>query len=513
MMQNFKYEETLEIDPFYFYLHSLEIVPPFHAYLLDAAYDKQADTRFSRSILGLMPLIEVIVKDGKTFIYAKTGLAEWLAQELQPNVIEFEGSFVSAVAEKPCAVFTDNPLEVLERLRLLLRQKIFTENQPIPFSAGFLGYIGYDSVHYLEKLPKTTLDDRALPDIRLQLHAFTIHLQVNRLQMFSLLPELRGYLSKENMLLLESVQMKVLNLLDQGTSEEPRRLKEAAAASQDTVDIKDEVSAETFMGNVERAREYIRAGDIFQVVLSKRMKASATLHPYIAYDRLRKLNPSPYMFMSEYPDMRLFGASPEVQLRVVDGLAEMKPIAGTSKGRGKSAAEDRALAEQLLNDEKERAEHLMLVDLCRNDLGRVCTIGSVHVPDFMVVEPYSHLFHLVSTVRGQLREDVSVFTALLATFPAGTLSGAPKIRAMEIIDELETLRRGPYGGLLGMVDLDANANTAIIIRSVVEKNQAYYVQVGAGIVMDSVAEQEWQECNRKAGAILDILSQPMATQK
>jgi anthranilate synthase component I len=182
----------------------------------------------------------------------------------------------------------------------------------------------------------------------------------------------------------------------------------------------------------------------------------------------------------------------------------MKPIAGTSKGRGATPELDLALQQRLLADEKERAEHIMLVDLCRNDLGRVCTVGSVAVEEFMVVEPYSHLFHLVSTVKGQLRDDVSVFHALLSTFPAGTLSGAPKVRAMEIIDELERFRRGPYGGMIGMIDFDSNANTAIVIRTVVERDDKYYIQVGAGIVADSDPTQEWLECGHKTGALMDV---------
>jgi anthranilate synthase component 1 len=213
--------------------------------------------------------------------------------------------------------------------------------------------------------------------------------------------------------------------------------------------------------------------------------------------------------------MRLFGASPEAQFRAVHGVAEMKPIAGTSKGRGDTPDQDDQLVRQLLSDDKERAEHVMLVDLCRNDLGRVCEYGSVRVTEFMKVEPYSHLFHMVSRVKGELRRDVSVFHALLATFPAGTLSGAPKIRAMEIIDELEPYRRGPYGGMIGMIDFAGNANTAILIRSVLEHQGQYFVQVGAGIVADSHPEQEWLECGYKAGAVLQALgvSTPTRSQR
>jgi anthranilate synthase component 1 len=504
----------VDIDPFYFYLQCVLQSGDHEVYLLDAAKDRETDTRYQLSILGLMPLLEVQVKDGCTAIYVRHGL-DRVVQEVfvaAPRPAETPVFRPSAVGLEPSVLLTGDPILILEQLRQTLRGMVNTENWE-PFSSGFLGYLGYDAVHYLESLPKTTVDDRHLPDIRLQFHAVTVHLRGREARVFSIPDQLIQHLTGADAFRLESLAQNVSRLVEVYTGDEPELLASARNQSQSPAEIIDDVAAETYMENVDRAREYIRAGDIFQVVLSKRMRTEARLHPYVAYDQLRKLNPSPYMFMTEYPDMRLFGASPEVQFRTVGGSAEMKPIAGTSRGRGRTPEEDAELMGRLLADEKERAEHVMLVDLCRNDLGRISVIGSVHVPQFIVVEPYSHLFHLVSLVRSRLRDDVSVFYALLATFPAGTLSGAPKIRAMEIIDELETLRRGPYGGLIGMVDLESNANTAIIIRSIVETEGQYYIQVGAGIVADSDPSTEWQECHRKAGALLDILSRPLTVQK
>ncbi|WDL99313.1 anthranilate synthase component I family protein [Alicyclobacillus sp. ALC3] len=408
----------------------------------------------------------------------------------------------------------------LEQLRQLVAGLLAVDHL-VPFSAGLLGYIGYDAVHYLEELPKTTCDDRQLPDIRLQWHAVITQITDGDVHVFdsidalarvapqTVITDLRAEAARTREIVANpaaALEFGAERLDALAQMSESASVSLPPTAGQVGGQVQEDVSQALFEANVERAKEYIRAGDIFQVVLSKRLRVAKQLHPYVAYDRLRKLNPSPYMFVAEYPDMRVFGASPEVQFRAVGRKAQMKPIAGTSKGRGKTPAEDKVLADRLLADEKERAEHVMLVDLCRNDLGRVCEIGSIRVPELMVVEPYSHLFHLVSVVEGTLREDTSVFHALLATFPAGTLSGAPKIRAMEIIDELESLRRGPYGGMLGMIDFAGNANTAIVIRTVVEADDAYYVQVGAGIVADSVPSQEWLECGHKAGATIDVLT-------
>jgi anthranilate synthase component 1 len=255
---------------------------------------------------------------------------------------------------------------------------------------------------------------------------------------------------------------------------------------------------------VRKAKDYIGIGDIFQVVLSRQAIVPCDLEPFAVYRALRMVNPSPYMYFLKDGDTAVAGASPEMLVRVENGQVEARPIAGT-RPRGATPEDDERLAAELLADDKERAEHLMLVDLGRNDLGRVCRFGSVNVPEFMKIERYSHVAHIVSSVKGELREGMDALDALAATFPAGTLSGAPKIRAMEIIDELEPARRGLYGGGIGYVDLRGNLDFCITIRTVVLRGGKAYVQAGAGIVADSDPDAEARETEAKAGAVFEAL--------
>jgi anthranilate synthase component 1 len=260
------------------------------------------------------------------------------------------------------------------------------------------------------------------------------------------------------------------------------------------------VNRDTFIENVKKCKEYIAAGDIIQIVLSQRMEAEVTVPPFDIYRMLRVVNPSPYMFHITLDTVDIVGASPEMFVRVEGDTMEACPIAGT-RPRGKTPEEDDALAAELLRDEKERAEHVMLLDLGRNDVGRVSKYGTVTVERAMFVERYSHVMHLVSQVKGKLRDDCDRFDALMSFFPAGTLSGAPKIRAMEIIDELETTRRGIYGGAIGYADYQGNVDSCIVIRTIVIKNGTAYIQAGAGIVADSDPEREYKECLNKAMAL------------
>ena len=252
---------------------------------------------------------------------------------------------------------------------------------------------------------------------------------------------------------------------------------------------------------VERAKEYIVAGDVIQVVLSQRFQRPTAAHPFDIYRALRTVNPSPYMYFLDLGEAQIVGASPEMLVRVEDGRIDYHPIAGT-RPRGRDAAEDAALEAELLRDEKERAEHVMLLDLGRNDVGRVSAAGSVCVPQVMEIERYSHVMHLVSHVTGQLREGLTSYDALRACFPAGTVSGAPKIRAMEIIAELERDRRGPYAGAVGYFDLSGNLDTAITIRTIVMKDGVAHVQAGGGLVYDSDPDREFAETESKARALL-----------
>jgi anthranilate synthase component 1 len=259
-----------------------------------------------------------------------------------------------------------------------------------------------------------------------------------------------------------------------------------------------------FEAAVRKSVEYIRAGDIFQVVLSQRLKMPLRTHPFEIYRTLRVVNPSPFMFYVRTPSVTLVGSSPEVMVRVVDGRVTVRPLAGT-RPRGKTDEEDRRLAEELLADPKERAEHVMLVDLGRNDVGRVADFRSVEVTDVMTIERYSHVMHITSNVSGQLAPGRSAFDALQVCLPAGTVSGAPKVRAMEIIDELEPCRRGPYGGAVGYVDFAGNMDTCIALRTIIVHDDTVYVQAGAGLVADSVPENEWNETLNKARGLLKAI--------
>ncbi len=273
------------------------------------------------------------------------------------------------------------------------------------------------------------------------------------------------------------------------------------AAKPEAIKVHNRTTHDDFVKSVRRAKEYIAAGDIFQVVLSQRLDFKPPAEPFQIYRALRTVNPSPYMFFLKLDDMHVLGASPEMLVRVSGRKLEYRPIAGTHK-RGADAAEDEKLIEQLRTDEKERAEHVMLVDLGRNDLGRVSDYGTVKVSDLMYVEKYSHVMHLVSALEGNLREDLDALDALAACFPAGTLSGAPKVRAMEIIEELEPVRRGVYGGSVFYADHAGNLDSCIAIRTMVVRDNRAYVQAGAGIVADSDPEKEYQECMNKASALL-----------
>lgn len=265
-------------------------------------------------------------------------------------------------------------------------------------------------------------------------------------------------------------------------------------------------SKERFLKNVDRAKEYIAAGDIFQVVISQRFTQESSLHPFEFYNKLKTLNPSPYMFFLDFGTHQIVGSSPERMISLSRGVIKTVPIAGTRK-RGRDAAEDEALAIELLSDEKERAEHYMLVDLARNDVGRVAKTGSVEVTELMGVKKFSHVMHLVSLVEGEIRKDEDVYSLIPAALPAGTLSGAPKIRAMEIIEELEDVRRGFYGGAIGYINYSGEMDTCIAIRTAMHREGIYTYQAGAGIVADSVPESEYKECINKGRSISKIFEE------
>ncbi|HEX8696279.1 MAG TPA: anthranilate synthase component I [Longimicrobium sp.] len=371
------------------------------------------------------------------------------------------------------------------------------------FWGGAVGFFGYDVVRLIERLPNAPPRDRELPDALFLLTGAVVAVDnlFGRAHLVSPV-DTRGADEPELRRRYDAAAAELDALarrLREGAPPAPLALAPRPAADPP---FRSNFTRPEFEERVRRVQEYIRAGDAFQVVLSQRLTVDLAAEPFDLYRVLRALNPSPYLFYLELGGFRLVGSSPEVMVRLEDGRVTVRPIAGTRR-RGKDAAEDAALAADLLRDRKELAEHLMLLDLGRNDVGRVATYGSVRVPARMVVEKYSHVLHLVSTVEGDLQGGLSAVDVLRASFPAGTVSGAPKVRAMEIIDELETVRRGPYAGAVGHFSHGGQAmDTAIAIRTVVAEGGRAHVQAGAGIVADSDPASEYEETLNKARALL-----------
>jgi anthranilate synthase component 1 len=369
---------------------------------------------------------------------------------------------------------------------------------------GAVGYFTYDVVRLIERLPNPPLDDLGLPD---GLFLFTdVVLAIDNLKGRAMAiaavpidPGMKGVDLRRAYDGAAERTGALIERLQKAPAPPPLLLK---AEPETDPSFTSSSTRQQFEAGVERIREYIRAGDVFQVVLSQRLGMELRASPFDLYRALRSLNPSPYLYYLELDGLTLVGSSPEVLVRLEDGVVTVRPIAGTRK-RGKTPEEDRALAADLLADEKELAEHRMLVDLGRNDVGRVVEYGSVKIPDLIVVERYSHVMHLVSQVEGKLRAGLSAIDAFRACFPAGTVSGAPKIRAMEIIDELEPVKRGTYAGAVGHFGWGGTSmDTAITIRTVAVTGGRAYVQSGAGIVLDSDPASEYEECLSKARALL-----------
>jgi anthranilate synthase component 1 len=407
------------------------------------------------------------------------------------------------VAETRALADGEDPLHVIKGLMGDYRLAPVTG---LPkFHGGAVGYMSYDTVRFFEHLPDAPADDLHLPDC---CFVFTEPCVIFDHVRHRILVVHNTHVQDNPDAEYDRALTKIDDLIAQLQAPESRPLGLIPAGPAEAGAVESNISHDQFLANVERAKEYITDGDIIQVVLSQRLQRALSPalceQPFNIYRALRYLNPSPYMYYLSFGDLKIIGSSPERLVSAMDGTVITRPIAGTRK-RGATPAEDAALAADLLADAKERAEHIMLVDLGRNDLGRVCDFGSVQVDELMVIEHYSHVMHIVSNVRGRLRPELDGFDVLRACFPAGTLSGAPKVRAMQIIDELETTRRGPYGGAIGYFSFDGNMDTAITIRTVVVADGTAYVQAGAGIVADSDPESEYQETLNKARALLKAL--------
>ncbi len=384
---------------------------------------------------------------------------------------------------------------------------------PVPglprFHGGAVGYLSYEvSRHFEPRLPIPEADPLGLPEA-IFLFTDTLlvfdHLQ-HRIKVVSHC-RLDGDIDAAYRQAVWRIE-ELVGRLAAPLSSLPYRQEVPAAAT--PASVESNVRREDYLASVERCREYIVAGDIYQVQISQRFQRPTFAHPFEVYRALRAINPSPYMYYLDLGEVQIVGASPEMLVRVEDGVVENHPIAGTRR-RGRDPEDERRMEQELVTDEKERAEHIMLVDLSRNDVGRISQAGTVQVTQLMDVERYSHVMHLVSHVVGRLRPDMTSYDALRACFPAGTVSGAPKIRAMEIIAELESDRRGPYAGAVGYFDLSGNLDTAITIRTIVMKDGVAYAQAAGGVVYDSVPELEYMETQNKARALLRAIEQAEAT--
>lgn len=391
-----------------------------------------------------------------------------------------------------------NPLDELKKI-MSLYKPVAIEGLP-RFSGGAVGYIGYNVISFFEDIPQENTDDLELPSMYFMItDTLIIFDHVQHVIKIVTNAKVSGDPKKS----YDEAIDKINNLVNKIKRHEPPSMVELPRKTPGA-NVRSNLRKKEFEEMVVKAKEYIRAGDIIQVVLSQRFSVKISCDPFNIYRALRSVNPSPYMYYIKGDGFHIIGSSPELLVRCEGCVVETRPIAGT-RPRGLTEKEDERLEKELLSNIKERAEHIMLVDLGRNDLGRVCQSGSVKVTDFMVIERYSHVMHIVSNVIGKLRKDKDQFEVLISAFPAGTVTGAPKIRAMEIIDELENINRGPYAGAIGYFSFSGNLDSAITIRTVIVKGNTAYIQAGAGIVSDSIPSREYQETVNKAKGMIKAI--------
>ena len=410
-------------------------------------------------------------------------------------VVEKNGKSESTV------IAEGNPLAGLKEV-LARYQPVEVEGLP-RFSGGAVGFVSYDMVRSFEDLPEDTMDDLQVPDARFVI-TDTLLIFDNVAQTIKIVSN--AHVDNENIEESYNQAVKNIDAIEKKLRTSlPVDVNNESSPKIDSLDrIESNFKKEHFINAVRKIKNYILEGDVIQVVLAQRLKFNISKDPFTIYRALRSINPSPYMYYLKFGDLKIVGSSPEILVRLEGEKIEVRPIAGTRK-RGESEEEDQALENDLLNDEKELAEHIMLVDLGRNDVGRVAKTNSVLVNEKFTIERYSHVMHIVSNVQGKLKKGLDGYDVLAATFPAGTLSGAPKVRAMEIIEEMEPTRRGLYGGAVGYISFNGNMDTAIAIRTLLIKNNIAYLGVGAGIVADSVPENEFEETMNKGKALLKAI--------
>jgi len=455
---------------------------------------------------NLMPIYREIVADLETpvsaFLKINRGGNSFLLESVEGGQRLARYSFIGTDPYRMLTTKGENKIDPLPLIAEELSKYKIVPISGLPrFCGGSVGYLSYETVTRFEELPSPDRDSLGLPE--------SLFMFVDTMLVFDHVTHKIKVLSHVRLDGdIEAAYQKAVDRIDTLVERlsQPLPHTKVAAHHRNSYQLSSNFFKEQFEESVLKIKQYITAGEAIQVVLSQRLAQPTDAAPFEIYRALRTINPSPYMFFLDFTDFYIIGASPEILVRVEDGTVMTRPLAGT-RPRGKSPAQDTMLEQELRSDEKERAEHIMLVDLGRNDIGRVSEPGTVEVSDLMDVERYSHVMHLVTHVQGKLRQGLSAFDALQACFPAGTVSGAPKIRAMEIIAELEPEKRGPYAGAVGYFSFSGNMDMAIAIRTMVMKQGIAYVQAGSGIVYDSVPEREYEESMNKARALLKAINQ------
>ena len=415
------------------------------------------------------------------------------------KIWEFNNNYGYLIQNKKKIKIKGNPEKLIEKI--IEDFKFKTPSILPPISSLISGYFSYDSIRYIEKIPNTCKDDLKLPDVRL-LRPRTLIIYDNlKKKIFYIINVFNDEKITNFSKKYTQVQNELNSLYNNNFNiKKKNNIKKSSLR----INIKSNTSKSSFLNMVKKAKNFIKIGDIFQVVLSQRFEAKLSKDPIDIYKKLRVTNPSPFMFFFNFPDFQIIGASPEILVRLRDNKITVRPIAGT-RPRGKNYIQDKFYEKDLLNDKKELSEHLMLLDLGRNDAGKVSKINTVKVTESFTIERYSHVMHIVSNVTGVYNNKYSKFKSLLAGFPAGTVSGAPKIRAMEIIDQLEKTKRKVYAGGIGYFSANGEFDTCIALRTAMVKNKKFYVQAGAGIVADSVPLKEYEETVNKAKALINAL--------
>ena len=414
------------------------------------------------------------------------------------KIWEFNNKNSYLITNKTKKMIKGNPDKIIEEIIENFNFKTPTGLPPI--CSLISGYFSYDSIRYIEKIPNKCKDDLKLPDVRLlRPRTLVVHDNLKK-KIFYIINTFKDEKIFDYKIRYLEIESEINDLLIQASLEKNKSYKNTKT----NIKVKSNTSKKKFLGMVNKAKEYIKIGDIFQVVLSQRFEAKLSKKPLEIYKKLRVTNPSPFMYFFNFEDFQIIGASPEILVRLRDNKITVRPIAGT-RPRGTNSKQDNFFAKDLLQDKKELSEHLMLLDLGRNDAGKVSKIGTIKVTESFMIEKYSHVMHIVSNVIGIYNKKYSKFKSLLAGFPAGTVSGAPKIRAMEIIDELETTKRKVYAGGIGYFSANGEFDTCIALRTAVAKNKKFYVQAGAGIVADSNPIKEYEETVNKAKALMSAL--------